>query len=223
MSYTRFAIYYVPPTGSLATFGASWLGWDTELGRRTVQFDIPGLDNITATPRKYGFHGTLKPPFRLAVGQSLARLKKATARVAQGLAPAVADSLELSVIGRFLGLTPTGDLSGLQHLAASVVRELDHFRAPPTDGELSLRRAAGLTERQDALLVQWGYPYVLDAFRFHLTLTGKLPADELSNWHSEAERLLPDMPAPFVLDQIALCGERHDGRFEVLHRYTLCG
>src|SRR6056297_1726408 len=68
MTYSRFAIYYLPPAGPLAEFGARWLGWDVENGRALRQPDLPGLEGITKAPRKYGFHGTLKPPFRLAQG-----------------------------------------------------------------------------------------------------------------------------------------------------------
>ena len=71
--------------------------------------------------------------------------------------------------------------------------------------------------------MQWGYPYVFDEFRFHLTLSGRLDADALLEWTETLQRHLPDLPAPFHLDQIALCGERSDGRFELLHRYTLAG
>ena len=69
MSFTRYAIYYLPPAGALADFGARWLGWDVRRGAAAVQLDLPGLRDATEAPRKYGFHGTLKPPFRLAEGQ----------------------------------------------------------------------------------------------------------------------------------------------------------
>ena len=42
-------------------------------------------------------------------------------------------------------------------------------------------------------------------------------------WSAAVRRYLPDLPSLFVLDQIALCGEREDGRFEVIHRYKLTG
>ena len=37
-------------------------------------------------------------------------------------------------------------------------------------------RHPNLTPGQDALLQVWGYPYVLEHFRFHLSLTGPLDA-----------------------------------------------
>ncbi|MEL6681595.1 MAG: DUF1045 domain-containing protein [Pseudomonadota bacterium] len=223
MSYARFAIYYVPPDGPLASFGATWLGWDILRGYAVPQFDMPGLDDITMTPRKYGFHGTLKPPFRLNDGQTFESLQATTTALAASLAPATCTGLQLARLGQFLALTPTGDLDSLGNLAAACVRELDAFRAPATDAELARRRKAGLSARQDALLIQWGYPYVFEEFRFHLTLSGKLLQDQSDDWVKAARTHLPPLPTPFVVDQIALCGERSDGRFELIHRYTLAG
>ena len=221
MSYSRFAIYYVPPVGPLAEFGAAWLGWDVARGREVRQPDLDGLRDITMTPRKYGFHGTLKPPFRLAQTHTIHDLEKATSNLAASLAPASCDSLELATLGRFLALTPLGGNEAVQRVSQACVSELDAFRAPADAAELARRRAAGLSARQDALLMRWGYPYVMEEFRFHLTLSGRLPEAELSGWAEQVKRHLPALPAPFVLDQIALCGERKDGRFEMLHRYAL--
>ena len=223
MSYARFAIYYVPPEGPLATFGATWLGWDVVSGRDVFQFDLTGLGDITMTPRKYGFHGTLKPPFRLAEGQTVAALETAVAALAAGQKPAICDGLELSKLGGFLALTPRGDVGDLQRVAAACVQDIDTFRSPASEAELARRRKAGLSERQDALLTAWGYPYVLEEFRFHLTLSGLLPEEDVAGWADRVQTHLPDLPAPFVVDQIALCGEREDGRFELIHRYMLTG
>lgn len=223
MSYARFAIYYVPPEGPLADFGAKWLGWDVVMGREVPQLDVPGLHDITMTPRKYGFHGTLKPPFRLKEGQTIEALEAAMSDLAGALSPAACDGLELRQLGRFLALTPFGPLDGLQNIAGACVRDLDGFRAPAGEAELARRRKAGLSNRQEMLLAQWGYPYVLEEFRFHLTLSGGLPEGDVRGWTDMVREYLPDLPAPFVMDQIALCGERQDGRFELIHRYTLTG
>jgi hypothetical protein len=45
---------------------------------------------------------------------------------------------------------------------------------PLTEEELTRRRKAELTPEQDKLLVDWGYPWVLDEFNFHFSLTGSL-------------------------------------------------
>ncbi len=223
MSYSRFAIYYVPPKGPLADFGAAWLGWDVVQGCAVHQPGLPGLDDITMTPRKYGFHGTLKPPFQLADGHAADDLHSAASKLAEGLAPASCDGLQLTSMGGFLALTPQGDTSGLQRVAGACVQALDAFRAPASEAEMARRRQAGLSARQDALLQQWGYPYVMEEFRFHLTLSGRLDPEEITQWSETAQDRLPELPAPFVIDQIALCGERSDGCFELIHRYTLTG
>ncbi len=223
MSFTRFAVYYMPPDGALADFGAAWLGWDAVRGRRAARLDVPGLDDVTMTPRKYGFHGTLKPPFRLADGTDHDGLANAVGQMAADCAPGQADGLALSRMGRFLALTPRGDTSGIARVAATCVEKLDSFRAPPDPAELDRRRKAGLSPRQEAHLQRWGYPYVMEDFRFHLTLTGRLERARIDHWTALAQDHLPMLPTPFVVDQVALVGERPDGFFELIQRYTLAG
>ncbi len=223
MSYSRYAIYYVPTGGKLAEFGSAWLGWDINEGQETRLFDVPGLHDVSMTPRKYGFHGTLKPPFRLKETTTFGQLDAAVTQLASALSPAACDGLELSALGHFLALTPRGNVDQLARVATTCVRDLDGFRTPASEAELARRRKAGLSARQEELLMSWGYPYIFEEFRFHLTLSGWLPQDEMANWADTLRRMLPDLPAPFWVDQIALCGEREDGRFEVIQRYALSG
>lgn len=223
MSYARFAIFYVPPDGRFAAFGAGWLGWDIVQGSEVDQPDLPGLAEITMTPRKYGFHGTLKSPFRLADGCTVEALERAVSDMAAGLAAGGCDGLALTPMGRFLALTPQGDVSDLRRVADTCVRDLDGFRALPDEKEQARRRKGGLNARQEALLAEWGYPYVMDQFRFHMTLSGRLAKGDIPVWSDIVHRGLPELPAPFVIDQIALCGEREDGRFELIQRYALAG
>ncbi|GHE01200.1 phosphonate metabolism protein [Defluviimonas sp. 20V17] len=226
--YARYAIYYTPPPGALADFGARWLGWDAARGRARAHFDLPALPrpvaDLTAAPRKYGFHGTLKPPFRLAPGQSRATLDTALEDLAARLAPVTLAGLRLARLGGFLALVPEGEAAALAALAAEVVARLDAFRAPPTRDELQRRRAAGLSPAQEANLLRWGYPYVMEEFRFHLTLTGALPPEAAEATRAAlAPVLAPLQPRPFVLDALSLCGEDGAGRFHLLHRVPLSG
>lgn len=226
--YERYAIYYAPPPGPLAGFGAAWLGWDAAAGRTVAHPEVAGLPRpvaeLTATPRKYGFHGTVKPPFRLAPGRTVEALHAAAAGLAAGLAPVTLDGLGLHRIGGFVALTPEGDTAGLARLAAAAVEGLDAFRAPAPAAETDRRRAAGLSPRQEELLARWGYPYVMEEFRFHLTLTGNLPAAEAGAVATAlAPVLAPILPRPFTIDGLCLFGEAADGRFHLLHRYTLSG
>ncbi|KIC20265.1 DUF1045 domain-containing protein [Leisingera sp. ANG-Vp] len=227
MTFTRYAIYYAPPANAeWSRFGASWLGWDMETGTELPHPEIAGLDiaAITEVPRKYGLHATMKPPMRLAEGQTQAALETACAALAAAQKPVTLDSLHLARLGRFLALRPTGDQAALNTLASACVTELDPYRSPAPAAELERRRAAGLTPEQDSNLTRWGYPYVLDQFRFHITLTGKLPKPELPAVEAAlTEHLIPLLPAPFAITDLALMGEAADGRFHLIHRYALSG
>ncbi|MDE3028991.1 MAG: DUF1045 domain-containing protein [Paracoccaceae bacterium] len=226
--FDRYAIYYAPPPGALAQFGAAWLGWDAALGREVAHPEIVGLPRpvatLTETPRKYGFHGTIKPPFRLAEGHRVEALHRATQALAARLAPVSLDGLELHRLGGFPAVTPVGDASALAALAAEVVQGLDTFRAPPTEPELARRRANDLSPRQQEMLARWGYPYVLDEFRFHMTLTGDLPETEAKQVEAAlAPHIAPLLPRPFLVAELCLFGQADDGRFRILHRYPLSG
>ncbi len=221
--YTRYAIYYLPPEGPLQRFGAEWLGWDVGRGEAVPQPDVEGIADVTATPRKYGFHGTLKPPFRLAHGCTPEGLHDAVTAMVADQPTVVLDALVPGALGHFLALKPAGDTAALATLAGRCVSELDGFRAPAPEAELERRRKAGLSARQEEMLLRWGYPYVFDEFRFHMTLSGRLPPDALTRVLGEVEARLPVLPKPYVIDQIALAGERPDGMFELIHRYTFTG
>lgn len=225
--YTRYAVYYAPPPGPLAEFGAAWLGWDAAEGALRPHSPLPGLPaalqaEITETPRKYGLHGTLKPPFRLAEGSRRAALEADLAKLAARLAPVRLDGLALSRLGGFLALTPEGDTAALAALAAACVRDLDAHRAPPSEAELARRRAARLSPAQEENLARWGYPYVMGDFRFHLTLTGRLPRSKAEAVQAAlAPPLAPLLPRPFPISDLCLFGERPDGRFQILSRHPL--
>lgn len=207
----------------MAEFGARWLGWDIDHARICDRPELAGIEDFTMGPRKYGFHGTLMPPFRLAEGTTRAALEAAVAGIAERQSPIRLSGLELTVMGRFLALTPVGDARALQELARDIVAGLDQLRAPPTPAELARRRAAGLTFNQEANLLRWGYPYVLDEFRFHMTLTDKLTGMQRLLAGAAIRERLPELPQPFDMAEIALVGERTDGMFQTLHRFALTG
>jgi putative phosphonate metabolism protein len=225
--FTRYAIYYTPAPGTaLADFGASWLGWDSASGATRAHPIIDGLDvaQITATPRKYGFHGTIKPPFRLADGMTAQGLADAVADLCADATPVTLDGLHLARLGRFLALVPQGDVTALTALAARAVQELDMFRAAPNEAELAKRRTARLSAAQDAHLLRWGYPYVLDQFRFHLTLTGPLQAELAAQAETALAAPLAALDlAPYQITGLTLLGEDEAGKFHQIHRYDLTG
>ncbi|MEM7318254.1 MAG: DUF1045 domain-containing protein [Pseudomonadota bacterium] len=227
MTFQRYAIFYLPPPDAGWTrFATSWLGWDAESGASVAH---PALDDlpvgeITKTPRKYGLHGTLKPPFRLADDTDSGALDAACLELARSLAPVRLEGLELTRMGRFLALCPRGDQTAIARLAARTVRKLDRFRAPSSEAELARRRGKGLNEQQDRNLRAWGYPFVMDQFRFHITLTGRLdPALSSDVCATLRRHLVPILPDPFDVPDLALIGEAADGRFHMIRRYALSG
>ncbi|GKY89544.1 DUF1045 domain-containing protein [Sinisalibacter aestuarii] len=227
-TFERYAVYYAPEPGPLASFAAGWLGWDPASGTCPEPVAVEGLPRpraaLTEEPRRYGFHGTLKPPFRLAAGSSRAALEDDLAGLATGLAAAGADGLALTRIGGFLALTPDGDSRAIARVAAEVVAGLDRHRAPAPPEEIARRRATGLSPRQEAHLAHWGYPYVMDEFRFHLTLTGKLAPDEAGAVEAAlAPHLAPLLPRPFRLADLCLFGEDAERRFHLIARFPLTG
>lgn len=224
--FTRYAVYYAPEPGPLADFAASWLGWDPVAGAERARPAVPGLQAdipaLTAEAHKYGFHGTLKPPFRLAEGCDEAALIAAVDALGGTLAPIEMPALALRRIGRFLALTPEGDTAPLMALAARVVEALDPFRAPMTAADRARRHPEKLSPAQVALLDRWGYPYVMDEFRFHLTLTGKLTEAEAEAVRAAlAPVLAPLLPVPFRIASLCVFGEAADGRFHLVHRSPL--
>jgi len=223
--WQRYAVFAVPE-GRFYEAGAAWLGWDSVAGAACTQPDLPGLPlpaaDLTARPQKYGFHGTLRPPFRLAEGQSLASLHAAVAGLAAQAAPVHVPGLLLTALGRFLAFVPSLPYAPVNDLAAHVVTGLEPMRAPLTASELEKRQTPRLTARQAALLGRYGYPYVLDQFRFHLTLTAPVPhAARAVVAESLSAHFAPILPRPYRIDDLALMGQAADGRFHLLDRFRL--
>ena len=225
----RFAIYAAPGVGSTDPVGVllrqraeQWLGRSVSPNPVTPGTP-PGwtraaIDAMTASARRYGFHATLKPPFRLADNRTPEELDAAVARFAASSAAAVIPRLTLARLGGFFALVPGARAPGLHALADEVVRAFDDFRAPATEAELARRRQASLTPRQRELLTLWGYPYVLDEFRFHLTLTDRIPPEQ----RPKVERVLSDWFAPLLgadvpLDALAVFTEAEPGAPFELH------
>lgn len=174
----RFAVYLCPPEDSpLFAFGSAWLGRNPRDAGPDVPPDLwPDPDEwakLTEAPRFYGFHATLKPPFVLAERRSPDDLRagiQALARTAHPLTIAMTPTINAGCIA----LAPPTAMLEIDELAARCVTEIDHFRRPSTEVERSRHAKPGLTLRQQAMLQRWGYPFVLEEFRLHMTLTGKL-------------------------------------------------
>jgi putative phosphonate metabolism protein len=208
----RYAIYFAPRPGSpLDRRGACWLGRDAHTGEALDQPPLAGLERLTAEPRRYGFHATLKPPFALREGVEPEPLMRACAALAASLG-SFEVRLRAGMLDRFLALVPEGETAALEGLAERCVRELDGFRKPPSADELERRRRHPLTARQEANLLRWGYPHVFEDFRFHMTLTERLEPED-------AERLLKaahahfaaELTEPVLIDGLTLFQEPQPG------------
>lgn len=179
----RYALYFAEPASDpLMQLGNAWLGRDTFTGTDLPQTEVAGLEparfeELTTDPRRYGFHGTLKAPFSLRDGQSEAALVEACEAFAGEIAPYDIEGLSVNRLGRFLALTPEVEEAELRAFAALCVRCFEPFRAPLSAADIERRRKAGLSPKLDTYMTEWGYPYVFDEFRFHMTLSNKLEDD----------------------------------------------
>jgi len=227
----RYALYAVPrPESALVRFGAAWLGWDIETGTEMSPPETAGLPPalhaaVTGEPRRYGFHGTLKAPFRLLDGWNEGDLLDAAAEFARRRMPVSASSLRLDALGSFLALRPPEPSPALDSLASECVVWFERFRAPLTEVEVSRRRLGSLSPAQDDLLTRWGYPFVFGEFRFHMTLTGALEAELRARVSAALAPKLDELLAePFEVADLVLAIEREpQARFRVLRRLPLGG
>ena len=224
----RYAVYFAPPPDTLLwQLGSRWLARDAQRDCALEQPRPPTapaawVRQITATPRRYGFHATLKPPFVLNTDVEEHTLHAQLAAFAARCTPFALPRLEVESLSGFLALRPAAACDALDALARDCVTQLDRLRAPASREELARRRAAGLSARQEALLARYGYPYVLDEFRFHMTLTERLPdepSQTLRRWlagYFEAA-----LAQPSVVDAVCLFVQAGPGRaFRLAKRYA---
>lgn len=177
---TRHALYFAPAPGSAWwQAGSQWLGRCAATGQALAQPAMPGvppdtLARLTATPARYGWHATLKAPFVLAPGAARHTLGTRLAALCQQFPAFELPPLTVAQLGNFLALVPAYESPALQRVADACVTRLHDLAAPLPPVELARRRQGGLNARQDELLQTWGYPHVLEQFRFHFSLTGPL-------------------------------------------------
>ena len=214
----RYAIYYAPsPDTPLWHEGCRWLGRDPQ---RDVPLDrpqVPGypltrLQALTTSPALYGLHATLKAPFRLAKGCTPYSLREALGRFAAHRSSFTVPQLEVIEVSGFLALCPVERCAALHALADDCVTVFDEFRRAPDAEELARRRAFRLNPLQDVYLQRYGYPYVLEAYRFHITLTERLDsadAQKLRPWLSDF--LSEALCEPAVVDTVCLFVQESPG------------
>jgi putative phosphonate metabolism protein len=227
----RYAVYFLPAHGSpLERFGAALLGYDPYTGERVttdpfLSLDPSNLRDVTREPLRYGFHATIKAPMRLVTGWDEHDVLRELERFAATRPTVAVGRLSVERIGRFIALVPAAPSRDLGMLAAECVAALDLARAPLEEAERARRLQGGLTQRQAALLDRWGYPYVFDEFRFHMTLTGALEPEPQEEWLARlGEAFGPLGRETFTVDALSLLREDNaDTPFRVVARVPLRG
>jgi putative phosphonate metabolism protein len=214
----RYAIYFTPaPTDPITRLAAGWLGRDAFTGsvlepQTAGPLHAAEIAFHAAPARRYGFHATLKAPFLLAAGQSEAALESALADFAAEAAPVEIPKLILHQMDGFFALVPERPVAALNLLANEIVSEFDRFRAPITEVEIERRNPDQLSPAQFRYLCQWGYPYVFEAFRFHMTLTGRVGREDSPRVRAALEELFAGVIGrPLGVDSLALFVEPEAG------------
>jgi putative phosphonate metabolism protein len=223
----RYAVYFTPPKESpLTRLAAAWLGRDPFTGAVMTPPAVSGLTPVeiafhTAAARRYGFHATLKAPFHLATGETDASLAGAVAKFATEVESFAIPRLAIGQLDGFFALLPAAPVSALHRLANDVVRAFDRFRSPLSEAEIERRNPDALSAEEFQNLHRWGYPYVFDAFRFHMTLTGRVSAGEGQRVRAALEEVFGAvLAAPVPVDGIALFVEPEPGAPFAVHSYS---
>ena len=216
----RYAVYFAPAQGSpWWEFGTRWLGRDECLDLQISQTALPQIEPAelhaaTAEPRRYGFHATLKAPFALRSGRTVDDLITRMQDLAATLMPVALGPMQAAKLGDFLALVPVRVPDALLGLASACVTLLDDLRAPLSAADLLRRRVEHLDAREQSLLAQYGYPYVLERYRLHLTLSGPVapPMAERILHASAAPVAQLNATAPLTLDRLCLFVEPAPGQ-----------
>ena len=120
----RYAIYYAPSADTpLWRKTAAWLGRDAYVGAATERPALAALqgvdlDTLTADPRSYGFHATLKAPFELAAQAAESELLFAAEQFVARQSPFEA-AVAPAALGRFLAFRLRDGEARMQALHAS--------------------------------------------------------------------------------------------------------
>jgi len=227
-NHPRYAIYHAPsPDSALHRFGSTLLGYDAASGD-DIPFPngvTPDWREVTEDPRKYGFHATLKAPITLAEGKREGDLIEACAAFAGRARRIPVIEPVVDAISGFIAVIPAQRSDDLQQLAADCVTEFDAFRAPLTPQDRARRKPEKLSARQCDYLDRWGYPYVMEEFRFHMTLTGRLGDDRrgpIVAWLRE--RFATPGLTTLAIDRLALFRQDHTtSRFRIIASWPLRG
>lgn len=228
----RYAVYVTPPEDHPLTQAASnWLGRNAFATAPVAQHPPSRklMDAewraLVSEPARYGFHATLKAPFRLNEARTPATLDIFFEQYCAQEQPATIPRLELAEIGPFFALTCAGGSESIYALCHRVVEAFEPWRAPLSSSDLARRKPERLSERQREMLESWGYPYVMDEFRFHMTLTGPVEESRKPTVRSLLEdHFAAFLGKPLSVEHLGLFVEKEQGQpFSVQHCLALQG
>lgn len=217
---TRYALYWVPPREHpLWLAGCAWLGRDPE-------FDAPGRAPAYATrPWRYGFHATLKAPLQLVPGRSEEDFLQLAAALAARTRAFTMPRLQVARLDNFLALRPAEAIDAahpLQRLADDSVTQLEACRRPLAPDELQARLSTLGDAALRSHLERWGYPYVFERWRLHLTLSDARRADEAGLLAAARRHFAPALELPLQATSIAVFRQAGAGAaFSLLARLPL--
>lgn len=230
VSRPRYAVYFTPPSQSaLWRFGSDVIGYDAYAGAEPESSVPPPLASVllpsdVSDPRRYGFHATLRAPFELADGCDRKQLLAHAAAFATRQAAVSIGALQPRNMRGFVALVCRDTAPGVSELASACVRDFEPLRAQLSSADRARRLEANLTRRQLSYLDAWGYPYVLDDFLFHMTLTGRIAEPQADAVLAAIAALYSPVDAPVSIDAISVLEQpNRDGRFRVIGRFPLTG
>lgn len=211
---TRHAIYFVPDDHSaLGHFGARLFGRWPDGSSEHDTLTLPQRAARTRRVAHYGFHATLKAPFMLAKDHSEAGLLAALEAACTTWRPASLAGLEVSANASQCRLSlGRGSSAAAQRTIADIakhcVTRFEAFRAPLTPRQRARRQPDQLDAVEREHLDRYGYPWVLDRFHFHMTLSDQLGDSADGAWLAaltrEFQQCLSESP---TLDRVAVCRE----------------
>ncbi|MBZ9603019.1 DUF1045 domain-containing protein [Phyllobacterium chamaecytisi] len=219
---SRYAIYYTPaPEHPLTVAARTWLGRDA-FAPGTGASDAEEAAFISE-PRRYGFHATIKAPFRLKEGTSVEALERSLRGFAAKTPGCPIGPMRIDLLGGFFALVPVHPWPTLRGLASRVVEEFDQFRAPIDGHDLKRRMSCHLDDVEMTNLVSWGYPYVSDRFRFHMTLTNCIPEKQRAEVRARLEEIFePYLSEDYSIDALSLFVQEHrNADFVVRSQFAL--
>jgi Protein of unknown function (DUF1045) len=228
----RYAIYFAPVLNSPWWHkGSAWLGRDASNGNAIEQ---PSLSDINATdfarftqhPRRYGWHATLKAPFRLAPDFNYQDLRQTVEKLCADCPPFKLSPLGVKWMGDFLALQAPLATDQTHAIAQKCIVNTQKLAASLSEAEKAKRRRVGLNPSQENNLVRWGYPYVFEDFKFHLSLTGVMTGADKSQMRAlklAAETYFGNMP-DCQFSALSIFSETKEGdNFRLVEQIPLSG